>query len=228
MTQKVPFHYPLILAGITLFIVTLMVIGAEAVLTDDVDLTPTVDIASFGQNNSAVVVNTPETIANTDLPPTLEPTTEPTSAPVVEATEDTASDVPPASTVEATLASVAPTEVASTTDTTQDGTADTLPPPSTDFDLALAEEGEIVFASLCSACHGLDAKGIEGLGKTLVASEFVRTHTNDELLTFVKTGRPIWDAANTTGVDMPPKGGNPALTDDQIVAVINYIRSIDQ
>ena len=49
---------------------------------------------------------------------------------------------------------------------------------------------------------------------------------DDELLTFIKTGRPIWDAENTTGIDMPPKGGNPALNDDDIVAIIAYIRSL--
>lgn len=57
-------------------------------------------------------------------------------------------------------------------------------------------------------------------------SEFVSGLSDQELLTFVKMGRPIWDAANTTGIDMPPKGGNPALTDDQLLNIIVYIRSL--
>ena len=78
----------------------------------------------------------------------------------------------------------------------------------------------------CSACHGADAKGVTGLGKALVASEFVKGKTDADLVAFIKTGRPTSDPANTTGVDMPPKGGNPALTDDDLKAIVSYIRSL--
>ena len=47
-------------------------------------------------------------------------------------------------------------------------------------------------------------------------------------MAFIKTGRPASDPANTTGVDMPPKGGNPAMTDQQIMDVIAYMRSLQQ
>ena len=87
--------------------------------------------------------------------------------------------------------------------------------------------GETGFASLCAACHGVDARGMPNLGKDLVGTEFIAGVSNDELLDFVKVGRPIWDAANTTGVDMPPKGGNPALSDEEIVNIIYYLRSLD-
>jgi hypothetical protein len=49
-----------------------------------------------------------------------------------------------------------------------------------------------------------------------------------ELLEFVKTGRPVGDPLNTTGVDMPPKGGNPALSDVQILDIIAHIRTLQQ
>jgi disulfide bond formation protein DsbB len=32
---------------------------------------------------------------------------------------------------------------------------------------------------------------------------------------------------NTTGVPMPPKGGNPALTDEQILEIIAFIHTLD-
>ncbi|MCL4876823.1 MAG: c-type cytochrome [Anaerolineae bacterium] len=95
------------------------------------------------------------------------------------------------------------------------------------YDSALIEAGQTSFTAYCSACHGPDAKGIAGLGKDLVASEFVHSLTDEELLNFVKTGRPIWDAANTTGVDMPPKGGNPGLTDEDILNIIAYLRTLN-
>ena len=52
--------------------------------------------------------------------------------------------------------------------------------------------------------------------------------SDQELLDFIKTGRPISHPDNTTGVDMPPKGGNPALTDEQLTDIIAYIRTLHE
>lgn len=99
------------------------------------------------------------------------------------------------------------------------------PESSTSHDPALAAQGQQSFM-LCSACHGADARGLPNLGKDLVASEFVAGLTDAELLEFIKTGRPLWDPLNTTGIDMPAKGGNPALKDEEILAIIAYLRSL--
>ncbi|NWF69717.1 MAG: c-type cytochrome [Chloroflexi bacterium] len=116
-------------------------------------------------------------------------------------------------TVAATLTPVPPTSAPATSGVT------------TAYDPALVAHGQELFV-LCTACHGVDARGIPGLGKDLVASEFVIALSDEELLAFIQTGRPVWDAANTTGIDMPPRGGNPAMTDDDIVAIIAYIRTL--
>ena len=102
--------------------------------------------------------------------------------------------------------------------------APTAPPPS--FDPVLAAQGEELYAS-CQACHGPDARGVTGLGKTLVGSPFVDSKTDAELVAFIKVGRGTDDPENTTGVGMPAKGGNPALTDDDLLAIVNYIRSLN-
>jgi len=47
-------------------------------------------------------------------------------------------------------------------------------------------------------------------------------------VTLLKEGRPSGHELNTTGVDMPPKGGNPSLTDEDPSAVVAYLRSINQ
>jgi mono/diheme cytochrome c family protein len=88
--------------------------------------------------------------------------------------------------------------------------------------------GETQFQSTCAACHGTDAKGLPNLGKDLTTSEFVASQSDAELLVFVKQGRPVSDPANTTGIDMPPKGGNPALSDEQILDIIAYIRTLQE
>jgi disulfide bond formation protein DsbB len=89
-------------------------------------------------------------------------------------------------------------------------------------------KGKELYAGSCAACHGPDAKGLPNLGKDLTASEFVKSLSDSELLEFIKKGRPASDPENTTGVDMPPKGGNPALTDEQLMDIIAYIRTLEE
>jgi len=88
------------------------------------------------------------------------------------------------------------------------------------------EKGQQLFVGTCSACHGPTGEGIEGLGKDMTTSDFIAGLSDAELVEFVKTGRDTNDPANTTGVAMPPKGNNPALTDEQLMDIVAYIRSI--
>jgi len=88
-------------------------------------------------------------------------------------------------------------------------------------------KGKEAFAT-CAGCHGPDGKGITGLGKDMTSSEWIKSQTDEQLLAFLKTGRPASDPLNTTGVDMPPKGGNPALNDAQLLDIIAFIHSIQQ
>ncbi len=84
--------------------------------------------------------------------------------------------------------------------------------------------GQKLFANSCVSCHGKDAHGMPGLGKSLVKSEFLAKLSDDDALAFVKKGRSTSDPLNTTKVDMPPKGGNPALSDDDVLDIISYLR----
>lgn len=91
-----------------------------------------------------------------------------------------------------------------------------------------AVHGEELFTATCLACHGVGGVGIEGLGKDMTTSEFIKGLSDAELLAFVKVGRATSDPANTTGVDMPLKGGNPALTDEDLLDIIAYIRTLEK
>ena len=55
----------------------------------------------------------------------------------------------------------------------------------------------------CIACHGVDARGVEGLGISLVDSEFAGSATPEELTEFLKVGRRPNDPASITGRTMP-------------------------
>lgn len=88
--------------------------------------------------------------------------------------------------------------------------------------------GYDLYVASCAACHGQGAEGIEQLGLPLSTSGFVKAQSDKDLINFVKTGRPIWDANNTTGLDMPPKGGNPAITDQDLQAIVDYLRAVQE
>ena len=97
------------------------------------------------------------------------------------------------------------------------------PPPPSPEQIAA---GQKVFLGTCATCHGKDANGLPRLGKGLHYNEFVKSKSDEEMIAFIKVGRPAADPLNTTGVDMPPKGGNPALTDQNIADVIAFVRSL--
>jgi disulfide bond formation protein DsbB len=101
-------------------------------------------------------------------------------------------------------------------------------PQATPTSAGDAAAGKTQFDTVCIACHGPGGVGVEGLGKPFTTSEFLLSVNDQELLEFVKTGRPVGHPDNTTGVDMPPKGGNPALTDEQLMDIIAYIRTLHE
>ncbi len=90
------------------------------------------------------------------------------------------------------------------------------------------EVGKELYAGTCIACHGEGGIGIEGLGKDMTASEFVADKTDAELIAFIKVGRDPSHPLNTTGVAMPPKGGNPALNDGDLNDIVAYVRTLQK
>jgi disulfide bond formation protein DsbB len=105
-------------------------------------------------------------------------------------------------------------------------------PPDASPETALASEslvdGKALFMVTCPACHGQDAKGVTGLGKDMTTSEFIKGLSDAELVEFIKLGRPADDPLNTTGIPMPAKGLNMALSDDEILAIVKFIRSLSE
>lgn len=89
-------------------------------------------------------------------------------------------------------------------------------------------KGFDLFVASCAACHGQGAEGMDELGLPLSTSGFIRGLSDKDLITFIKSGRPIWDELNTTGLDMPPKGGNPAVTDEQLQTIVDYLRAVQE
>lgn len=104
------------------------------------------------------------------------------------------------------------------------GGSDPVPAQVSKGDPAKGQEKFIT----CSACHGATGEGVQGLGKDMTHSKFIAEKTDEELVEFIKTGRPASDPFNTTGIDMPPKGGNPSLSEEDLYNIVAYIRTIHQ
>jgi disulfide bond formation protein DsbB len=123
---------------------------------------------------------------------------------------------------------VATTAAAATTTLGVDATSTTVAGATTSSTSAAsgAVHGEEIFNSTCIACHGVGGVGVEGLGKDLTTSAFVAELTDDELLAFLIAGRSDTDPLNTTGMEMPARGGNPSLTDADLRDVIAYLRTL--
>jgi disulfide bond formation protein DsbB len=86
--------------------------------------------------------------------------------------------------------------------------------------------GMVLFEGTCVVCHGEGGVGNPNLGKRLIDNEFVQSMTDEQLVGFLIEGRPSDHPDNTTGVAMPPRGGNPGLTDADLMAIVAYLRTL--
>lgn len=93
--------------------------------------------------------------------------------------------------------------------------------PATASAKEAVEIGKTVYSQTCIACHGANGKGaIPGVsdfskadGPLAKSDEALIASIRDGLVT---PGKPL---------SMPAKGGNPSLTDEEIKAVVEYLRT---
>jgi cytochrome c oxidase cbb3-type subunit 3 len=79
------------------------------------------------------------------------------------------------------------------------------------------DNGGDLFRRQCSMCHGIDGKGFAGLKTPNFTDPKVQASLTDkEITATIKNGRK--------GTEMPGFGGR--LHDDQIQALVTYIRSL--
>ena len=81
--------------------------------------------------------------------------------------------------------------------------------------------GKVVYQQTCIVCHGANGKGaIPGVAD-LTAASGALSKSDDALLKSIREGFQRPGAA----LAMPAKGGNPALSDAQLKAVLAYLRA---
>lgn len=86
--------------------------------------------------------------------------------------------------------------------------------------------GRTIFLQVCATCHGPRGEGVVGSGKSLHDNAFINARDDAALVEFLKVGRQPWEPDNTTKVQMPPRGGDPRLKDDDLRDVAAYVREL--
>lgn len=104
-----------------------------------------------------------------------------------------------------------------------------LPPATATAQMVAAlAEGERLYAKSCVGCHGAQGQGIAGLGSSLQQSELVQRGSIEAVIKIISEGLAADNPINKSGVPMPPNGGQPALTDEELTAIVHYLRSVGQ
>jgi len=81
-----------------------------------------------------------------------------------------------------------------------------------------------VYTANCSACHGPDATGVQGLGLNLLESELVGNSSAEELVVFLQAGRQPNSPDSVTGIPMPAFAWMEAADLDEVAGYIKGLR----
>ena len=107
------------------------------------------------------------------------------------------------------------------------GFASKQPVPVAELEVVPAETSAAssdIYNIHCIACHGADAKGVEGLGLSLADSQLVASSSEAELSAFLKVGRLPDSPDSVTGVPMPPFAW---MSDEELTDVTGYLKSLN-
>lgn len=88
--------------------------------------------------------------------------------------------------------------------------------------------GKALFEAYGAGAHGTNGEGVTGLGVALSTSQFIADQTDAELVAFLRAGRDPNAPENSSGVLMPPNGGIPNATDQDLYDVVAYLRTLQE
>jgi mono/diheme cytochrome c family protein len=89
---------------------------------------------------------------------------------------------------------------------------------------AIASDGAALFKSKCSACHGPDGAGT-AMAPGFTGNEFIKTSEAGVIAETIKNGR-VGDQKKYKQFVLAMPAQKGALSDDEISAVITYLKSL--
>jgi cytochrome c5 len=90
-------------------------------------------------------------------------------------------------------------------------------------DASADDAGKRVYSGLCFSCHGTGLPGIPQLGDHAAWEARLADVGIDMMYEHAING-----FTGASGIMMPPKGGNPALSDDEVKAAVDYMVAADK
>lgn len=87
-----------------------------------------------------------------------------------------------------------------------------------------ARQVKSLYMQNCASCHGTRGQGMPRQGTSLRESQYVKNHSDQQLVRFLVTGRAADAHDNTLGVPMPARGGNDQLDEQQLRSLVGYMR----
>ena len=81
--------------------------------------------------------------------------------------------------------------------------------------------GKAVYSQTCIACHGANGKGTIPGVRDLTDPDGALAKPDEELIESISNGMQTPGSV----MAMPAKGGNPNLTEEEIMAVVVYLRA---
>jgi len=88
--------------------------------------------------------------------------------------------------------------------------------PTSSADQSAAE----LYNRACAGCHGPANAGLQ-----LIRAEYLDSHSDLEVMRLIRAGRGVNDPQNFSGSAMPANGGQISLSDEQLLALVRYLRA---
>jgi disulfide bond formation protein DsbB len=86
---------------------------------------------------------------------------------------------------------------------------------------ATNEVAQQIFSQSCAGCHGPANAGMQ-----LMRPDFIRDSSDLELMAMIRAGRNANAPDNYTGAAMPANGGRLTLSDDELLALVKYLKEV--
>lgn len=78
-----------------------------------------------------------------------------------------------------------------------------------------------VYEQSCAGCHGPANAGMQ-----LIRREYLQQHSDLEVMALIRSGRDATALDNFSGKAMPANGGRIGLSDEELLALVRYLREV--